>query len=146
MRKIAYLLLSAVLMFSAIGLCACGESEGDNTSKETTASKNDEENVTTPSSNKEKETTTEADNKVTYKVTVVDEAGNAIEKAMVQLCKESCVPGVTDANGVAEFKLEEADYKVSLMTMPEGYAHTSDVEEFYFEEGKTELTITLKAQ
>lgn len=144
MRKITYLLLSAVLMFSAVGLCACGEKEASDSSKETTIKK--EEVVSTTSNDNEKETTTEADNKVTYKVTVVDEAGNVIEKAMVQLCNESCVPGVTDANGVAEFKLEEADYKVSLMTMPEGYAYSTEAEEFYFEEGKTELTITLKAE
>ena len=81
---------------------------------------------------------------VQYKVTVVDEAGAPIVGAMVQLCKDSCVPAVTDANGVATFTLPEDDYKASMLAMPAGYAYAGEADTFYFE-GAFELTITLKA-
>ena len=50
---------------------------------------------------------------------------------------------MTNAEGVATFRVVEDDYKVSFMTMPEGYE--AEAEEFYFEDGAYELTITLKA-
>ena len=81
---------------------------------------------------------------VQYKVTVVDEAGAPIVGAMVQLCKDSCVHAITDANGVATFTLPEDDYKASMLAMPAGYAYAGEADTFYFE-GAFELTITLKA-
>lgn len=83
------------------------------------------------------------DGKVTYTVKVVDEGGNPVVGAAVQLCKDSCLPGMTNAEGVATFRTVEDTYKVSFMTMPAGFQ--SDAEEFYFEDGAFELTITLKA-
>ena len=82
---------------------------------------------------------------VAYKVTVVDEGGNPVAAAMVQLCKDSCVPAVTDANGVASFTLPEDDYKAQMLTMPEGYEYAGEEDTFYFEDGSFELTIVLKA-
>ena len=129
-------------MCSAIGLCACGEEEAKETTKSTSENNTSEKETT---ENTTQETTTEeADDKVTYTIKVVDEDGNAIAGAMVQLCKDSCVPGKTDDNGVAEFKLAEDDYKASLMAMPEGYEYSGEEEAFYYEDGATELTITLK--
>ncbi len=81
---------------------------------------------------------------VQYTVTVVDEGGNPVVGAMVQLCKDSCVPAVTDANGVATFTLPEDDYKASMLAMPAGFEYAGEASEFYFE-GAFELTITLKA-
>lgn len=63
---------------------------------------------------------------------------------MVQLCKDACVPALTDANGVAKFNLPEDDYKVSFTMMPAGYTYVDDVQEFHFEAGSTEMTITIK--
>ena len=40
------------------------------------------------------------DGKVTYTVTVKDADGNPVSGAMVQICKETCFPTMTDANGV----------------------------------------------
>ncbi len=86
-------------------------------------------------------TETVDDGKVAYKVTVVDNTGNPIAGAMVQMCLETCFPAVTNADGVAEFNLAEADYKVSFISAPAGFA----VEEaYYFEAGATEMTITLE--
>jgi len=87
---------------------------------------------------------TDAATTVTYTVTVTDEEGRPLSGVMLQLCQNVCVPGVTGENGKATFHLEKADYKVALITMPQGYAHVSDTEEFSFGAGKTELVVTLK--
>ena len=119
----------------ALCLCACGSAAGNT---ETTA-------ATTADTAAATQEATEAvdDGKVTYTVKVVDEGGNPVAGAMVQLCKETCLPGATNAEGVAQFNTVEDEYKVSFMTMPEGYQ--ADAEEFYFDDGSYELTITLKA-
>lgn len=127
--------LTALLVLClALSLCACGNASGD---AETTGATN----ATTEATNDDTEPVD--DGKVTYTVKVVDEGGNPVAAAMVQLCKETCLPGATNAEGVAEFKVVEDDYKVSFMTMPAGYE--AEAEEFYFEDGSYELTITLKA-
>lgn len=133
MKNMKNILAMLLVLCMALSLCACGNT--DNT-PETTA-------ATTPSTSEATEDT--KDNvQAGYKVTVVDESGNPIANAMVQICKDSCLPGMTDANGVATFNVaEDEGYKVSFMTMPAGY--TADAEEFYFEAGATEMTITLKA-
>ena len=127
MKRFLYLALIACLLLS---LCACGQAAAD--PKESTPA------VTT-------EGTTEPvdDGKVTYTVKVVDEGGNPVANAAVQICKDSCLPGMTDAEGVATFRVAEDDYKVSFMAMPAGFE--AEAEEFYFEDGVYELTITLKA-
>ena len=128
-KRFAIFALTLCLIF---GLCACGDTAAGE--KETTG----ETAETT-------QETTEAidDGKVTYTVTVVDEGGNPVANAGVQLCKDTCLPGMTNENGVAQFNVVEDDYKVSFMAMPAGYA--ADAEEFYFENGSFDLTITLKA-
>lgn len=133
MKKMKNILAMLLVLCMALSLCACGNT--DNT-PETTA-------ATTPSTSEATEDT--KDNaQAGYKVTVVDESGNPIADAMVQICKDSCLPGKTDANGVVTFNVaQDEGYKVSFMFMPEGY--TADAEEFYFEAGATEMTITLKA-
>ena len=139
MKSILTLLLALVMVFT---LFACSnapdaDKEDKDDSKETTAPKDDAEETTKPTENEPE------DNNVTYTVKVVDENNNPIAGAMVQLCLDACIPGLTDASGVATFSQPAADYKVSFVSMPTGY--TSDVNEFHFEEGKFELTITLKA-
>ena len=118
--------LVACLVF---GLCACGEAASDPKGY-------------SPQETTEEPTQTVSDGKVEYTVKVVDEAGNPVSGAAVQLCKDSCLPGMTNAEGVATFRVVEDDYKVSFMTMPAGFE--AEAEEFYFE-GSYELTITLKA-
>lgn len=86
------------------------------------------------------------DGKVTYTVTVVDASGAPIAGAMVQICLDACYPGVTDANGQAKFSVLEEDYKVSFLSLPAGYTYSGEAQEFYFEDGSFELTVTLKAQ
>lgn len=143
MKKIAYMLLSVMVMASTLSLCACG---GADKADETTTKGQEKTTLEATTAEKETEETTTADNGlVDYKVTVVDDAGNPVANAMVQCCyKDSCVPAMTNADGVAEFKLAEDDYDVKFAALPEGYEYMSDEEVFNFEAGKYELTITIK--
>lgn len=132
----------ALLLALSMALClgACG---GD--SENTTAGK-DETTADAATPDPTDETTAPVDDgKVTYTVTVVDENGNPIAGAMVQLCLESCMPAVTNESGVAEYRVEEAHYKVSFLTVPAGYELTTEETNFYFEDGSYEMTLTLKA-
>ena len=132
MRNIFVLVLALAMVFV---LCACGTetAEGDQTPTTTAPTVADPTEGTDPTD----------DGKVTYTVKVVDEAGNPIAGAMVQLCLEACVPTSTGADGVATWRLVEANYKASFVVMPSGY--TADATEFYFESGSRDMTITLKA-
>lgn len=131
MNRFVKMMLCVMALFLVFALCACGN----------TANKNNESTAASTT-----QATTEVtidEGKVTYTVKVVDESGNPIAGAMVQLCQESCMPGKTDDKGVATYDLEEADYAVKFMTVPEGY--TAEQDEYHFADGTYELTITLKA-
>lgn len=136
-KRLMIAVLAAVMTFS---FCACGNGNADNTEKntqtESESQKSEKEDV--PSEEPD-------DGKVVYKVTVVDENQEPILNAMVQLCKDSCLPGSTGTTGTAEFRLPEDAYKVSFMSLPQGYTYSTEETEFYFEDGKTEMTIVLKA-
>ena len=121
----------ALIACLSLGLCACG---GAGDTPETTG---------TPETTAAVPETTVDDGKVTYTVRVVDADGNPIANAAVQICKETCLPGMTNDEGMAVFNVVEDDYKVSFMTVPAGFE--AEAEEFYFEAGSYELTITLKA-
>ena len=112
-----------------LAACVAGGEDTDGGSTTTTAST----------------TTTTASNLSTYTVTVKTENGEPVVGVMVQICKELCVPTVTDANGVATWQTVEDTYKVSFLpnqTALEGYA----VEEnYYFDGDAKEMVITLKA-
>ena len=124
----------AALLSMCLVLClwACGGNNTANTESTGDTTENIGQN-----------TDSQNDGKVTYTITVVDSEGNPMPGVMVQLCTDLCVPVLTDANGVASKVMPEADYKVSVTTMPEGY--TVENNEFYFESGSTEMTITLTA-
>jgi hypothetical protein len=140
MMRIGALVMALCLMLC---LCACGNDAQDNTDNTTTA-------PTTTAPTKPAEPTTEPTTKPAepdYKVTVLDEGGNPVVGAWVQLCVEdgTCTPASTNDQGVAGFNLDTYNYKVSFMVLPEGYAYTSEQDTWYFEDGKTEMTIVLKA-
>lgn len=135
--KLLALLLSVCLLMC---LCACDQST--NATENTLASTGATEATDNTT---EATSATVDDGKVTYTVTVTDEKGNPIAGAMVQLCKDACVPAVTDAKGVATYSVAEDNYKVSFLTMPAGYTYTTEETEFYFASGETAMTIVLKA-
>ena len=136
MKKIIALLM---VMAMALSLCACGGEKPAETEAAPV------ETEAAPVVTEAPETEAPAEEQGGYTVTVLDENGAPIAQAMVQLCKDACIPSFTDAEGVARFALPEDTYKVSFVMLPEGYTYVDDVQEFYFENGSTEMTITLKA-
>lgn len=139
MKNLKCLMAIVLMLTMALSMAACG----GNTPAETEAPETEAPVVVTEAPVAETEAPVEED---AYIVTVVDESGNPIAGAMVQLCKDTCFPGVTGADGVAKFVLAEDEYKVSFLALPAGYTYVDDAQEFYFENGSMELTITLKAE
>lgn len=130
-------LMSLILAIMLLMLCACGGQQNEETEAPAAAT----EAPTEAPEQIQTEPAPEAFDG--YVVTVVDENGNPIAGAMVQMCSESCFPAATDAEGNAKFNLEEAEYKVSFLFLPEGYTYADGTDAFYFEEGSKEMTITL---
>lgn len=154
-------IVTTVLMLCmAFALCACGGntdnpdgSEKQNTQQGSENVKDSEStgnNSESTGANSESESESEselAEGQALYKVTIVDESGKAWGGIMVQVCdEETCfMPAATNADGVVEFKLDEAEgYKAKVMNCPEGY-EAVDEDYVNFESGKTELTLKIKA-
>lgn len=63
-----------------------------------------------------------------YTIRVVDQNGNPVKGAMVQMCEsaEVCLtPILTDANGEAVYTQPEKEYKAAITNLPEGYESTT---------------------
>ena len=122
----------AIALMLCVGAVACGADNGDGGASTTTTTSA----ATT--------TTTQSAQEI-YKVTVKTENGEPVVGVLVQICKDQCMPTVTDANGVATWQTAEDTYKVSFLpnqTVLEGYT----VEEnYYFDGNAKEMVITLKA-
>lgn len=142
MKKLFALLL---VMCMVLSLCACGgnsETKDDDQKDKIENNQNDNDVDADVEDDKEDESENTA---VSFKVTVVDESGNPVQGCVVQVCKDTCVPMVTDANGVAPFNVEITDgYKVQVSRCPDGYVYEDG--DVYLEAGATEVTITLKAE
>lgn len=137
MKKLFALLLVLCMVFS---LCACG---GNSDTKEDTQKDNIENNQ--DDNDADVEDDSEAQNTPAFKVTVVDEGGNPVQGVMVQVCKDICLPAITNAEGVATISLEIEDgHKLQVSSCPEGYVYEGEAD-IYLEAGQTEATITLKA-
>ena len=133
MKRLLAVVLALGLMLC---LCACGGNEQPEVTTDSTTE------ATQPTTEATEPTTEAAE--PTYVVTVVDQDNAPVAAAWVQLCLESCVPAMTDENGVANFFLEEADYKVSFTVMPPGYEYAGEEQEWYFADGENTMTIVLK--
>ena len=127
-------LLALILAFCMVlCLCACGADKNGPTGN--TPIDNPTQTDTETSS---KEETTPK-----FEVTVTDADGNAVKGVMVQLCKDTCIPAMTDENGVATFNAEITDeHKLSVMSCPEGYEYTGEAE-IYLEDGDTSYTLEI---
>lgn len=139
-KRLIALLLALCLV---LGLCACGGNEDAPAQDAPEAT----DAPAVPEVTDAPEVEETAAPGVTYCVTVVDEGGNPISGAMVQVCQgEICLmPTATNEAGVAEFVVaEEAEYEAKFLTLPAGYDYISDEQVFHFD-GSFELTITLKA-
>ncbi len=137
MKKILATILLSCMVLS---LCACGSGNGDNKN-----SQNTENTQESQAGNSENDSESEKEEGVVYTIKVVDEGGNPVSGVMVQLCKDTCMPKLTNADGVAEFPVEaiEDGYKAGVTNLPEGYVYEGE-ENVYFED-KTEVTLVVKA-
>lgn len=135
MKKMLCLILALMMT-----LCACGGAQAPQT--ETEAAKAE---LPTEAPTVAAETEPVDDGKVTYIIHVQDENGAPMAGVMVQICKDACLPGMTDAEGNAVFNVVEDSYKASFLSVPAGYTLATEQTEFYFENGSTEITLTLKA-
>ena len=141
MKHIVALMLALVLVLS---LCACGAAPVEQPEETTNAA----EQTEAATEAQTEEATEELNANPVYTVKIVDEAGNPVAGAMVQICQgETCMPGpLSGSDGTVTFQVEEADYKVSFLGgVPAGYEFTTEETEFYFESGSYEMTIVLKA-
>lgn len=132
-------LIAALLLVSMVFcLCACGDSQDNNEIEPPV--------VTDPVDTDPVDTDPEVQG-VTYTIKVVDEGGNPVAGAMVQLCSDLCLPKITDANGLAVYENQEEldNYKASVTSYPTGYEQLGEETDFYFGEGVYEVTITVKA-
>ena len=142
MKSLKRIFATILMLCMVFTLTACGGNGNGDTEKNTEGSQNES---TVDKNTEDTKDTQVDDGKVVYKVTVLDEAGNPVAGAMVQMCLNSCVPGRTTDTGVAEFNLAEAEgYKVEILSLPAGFEKISE-EPVYLENGQTELTITVKA-
>lgn len=141
--NIKRLLAFVLAMMLVLGLCACGEAGVDVPEDSTPAAPEQTEEATEKQT---EEATVEQNTNPVYTVKIVDEAGNPVVGAMVQICQgETCMPGpLSGADGTVTFQVAEADYKVSFLGgLPAGYEYTTEETEFYFD--GYEVTIVLKA-
>jgi hypothetical protein len=135
MKKIALILAMLMLLM----LCAC---QNDKPDAPTTPSTQPSE-PTQPSLNIPTDPTTKPieDGKITYTVTVLDQNGDPVVGAKLQICDDNgCKLMTTGENGVAQSSYKESNYHITILKLPAGYE--SDGTEFYFEEDNT-LTITV---
>ena len=140
MKQIKKLLALLAMLCMVLSLCACG---GDSDVQDNEDDVN-VENVQNDNDTDEDADTDADETTATFKVTVVDQNGNPVQGAIVQLCKDTCVPMSTDTDGIATFSTEIVEgHKLSIMSCPEGYTFVQ--EDIYLDAGITEYTLTVEA-
>lgn len=137
MKKFKTMFATILMTCIVMSLCACGNTgAGDS---EQNSNNSGSELESTADSGSENAGVSEDDGKVVYTIKVVDANGNPVASTLVQLCDDGAcyAPVMTDANGVAEFRMVEGEYKAAI----------SGIEEYYYFEGDSkEVTITVAAQ
>lgn len=139
-KRLVALILGLTMLLC---LAACGEQTETSTPAGSSAESN--ANVSSEASEASAEASSEASVPETpkFSVIVVDQDGNAVPGAMVQICKNTCMPEMSGEDGIAIFNVEITDgYKLSVMSLPEGYTYEGEAE-IYLEYGVTEYTLTL---
>lgn len=145
MKTIKNLLALVLALAMVLCLFACGNDENGTTEPDTSTTTQSQE--TKPQAT-EPDNTEDPDNvEYVYTVTVKDDAGNPISGVAVQICAgDSCVPKVTDANGIAGYETEITGDDVrtaKLIAVPEGY--TAEVMEITMD-GVDNVEFILKAE
>lgn len=144
MKKIISILLVLMMLLSAsVCLFACdgnggeGEQGGENEGEQNGENGGEQGGETGGN--------TENDGKVTYTIYVVDNDGNAVVGAKLQICDSNgCSPILkgTDEEGKVTASKEPSDFKAQIRTLPEGYTEIEAGVYHYFDANNT-VTITV---
>ncbi|MBR3894821.1 MAG: hypothetical protein IKJ35_06700 [Clostridia bacterium] len=83
-----------------------------------------------------------------YKVIVIDSNGDRVKGVRIQACKDSCLPAVTNENGVAVIRLDKTEdilqYHITITKLPTGYTGDTTTE-YFFNEGEEYLYLFITA-
>lgn len=133
MNKMMKLLALVMALAMVLCLAACGGNENPTTEPQgSTEFSNPADTTGTTDATDASEPD---DGKKTYTITLKDSQGNPLSGQMVQICLDSCVPAMTDANGVATFNLvEESGYSA-------GVSSDYEATKVYYEDGQYDVTI-----
>lgn len=82
---------------------------------------------------------------VSYTIRVIDQNGDAVVGAMVQMCSDSCFPfDPTDENGESVSVREVDDFKAQVVSLPDGYTDTTNGEYQQFSgDAENGFTVTI---
>ena len=143
MKKVFALLLVLCMVFS---LCACGgNTDTKDDDKNNNVVNNDVKDDADDESKDESDEDEGVQTQAGFQVKVVDEGGNPVQGAMVQVCKDTCLPAISNAEGIATFNLQIEDgHKLQVSSCPDGYEYDGE-ENIYLEPGQKEYTLVLKA-
>ncbi len=140
MKRILFVLLAFTFVF---GLCACGNTETNesDSSKAVSAPESKEESV---EASKEESVPAALPE---FTVTVVDEEGNPVAGAQIQICDSNNIcfmPANSDSEGKAVIKniVVESGYTLKVPVVPEGYEYKGEAE-VALTAGATEYTVEL---
>ncbi len=149
MNKFMKFLALVLVMATLLAFAACTPNDnGSSTPNSSSSSSTPSSSSSTPSSS----SSTPTAKPITYRIRVVDEAGNPVKDAWVQLCmgEETCFnPVKTDEDGWAGYTNAVKDgYCTKITKAPEGFeipeGKKVDDSYHYFQSGQTEITIVLK--
>ena len=139
MKNFKIFLCMMLVACFVLAFAACGGEKTEGNTDDTGA----KDETTVPVETEDTDETEEVVEDEGFKVTVTDEDGNAVAGVVLQVCKDTCVPSVTDADGIALFNVEiTSEHKISVLTLPEGYEYNGDAET-YLEDGMTEYNVTV---
>ena len=143
MKKLLAVLLTLCMVFA---LCACGAGSDNKEDEKNNNAVNNEVNDDADDESKDESDEDEGvQTQAGFQVKIVDEGGNPVQGCMVQVCKDTCLPAISNAEGIATFNLQIEDgHKLQVSNCPEGYTYDGEAD-IYLEPGQKEYTLVLKA-
>lgn len=143
MKKLLAVLLTLCMVFA---LCACGAGSDKKEDEKNNNAVNNEVNDDADDESKDESDEDEGvQTQAGFQVKIVDEGGNPVQGCMVQVCKDTCLPAISNAEGIAIFNLQIEDgHKLQVSNCPEGYTYDGEAD-IYLEPGQKEYALVLKA-
>lgn len=141
LRKIlSILIVLTMLLTVSVSLFSC---DGDNNQNDT--NEGEENNNGGEENNGSENNGDVTDGKITYTIYVVDNEGNAVVGAKLQMCDSNgCSPILkgTDEEGKVTASKTASDFKAQIRTLPAGYTEIEAGAYHYFDANNT-VTITV---